>query len=194
MKRRQLLAGAGVAGALSLAGCSAARATTISDPRVEREDDGETHVHFDAGGEALTTLTVQPDGRSAGAGGEQVPLDASIEHREGTELTSLELKLRAPPADGGAGVPARVALTAPQWQPHPSVQLYTDPDDGGGIVAIDDLGEQGQGTVTLELLLTGLAPSTAEVLVDATLGLAESGVLGDTYTVEGSTRVSLPES
>lgn len=193
MNRRQAIAAVGSAGLLPLTGCaSVVPGTTLSDPTEERETDGETHLIYTRDGERLATLTVQPGRqRYAGSAGGQIPVDVSVWHRDRTKIERLTLGLRAPP--GGPGVPARVALLTPQWKPHPSVQLYTDRRDGETVLGIDDTGEQGDGTVTFEFLLAGLEASTSELLVDAAVGLAEQGVLGRAYTLEGRTRVPLPD-
>ena len=84
-----------------------------------------------------------------------------------------------------------MALKAPQWRPRPAIDLYETFADGT-VVAIDHLGKQGVATTTLEFLASSLDPATAEMRVDAAVGLRESGLLGRTYALHGSARVHLP--
>lgn len=95
---------------------------TFATPTETREDDGETHLRFRAGGDQLAVLTVRPGRRRhTGSVGDVVPVDVSVAHRDGTTITGLRLGLRAPP--GGAGPPARVALLTPFGTPRPALQL-----------------------------------------------------------------------
>lgn len=187
MNRRQFLATTGGAGLLSLAGWRSTQSqSTLDDPTVETEEDGETHLHFDRDGERLATLTVQPARQER----DPTPVDVSLWHADPTEVTSLSVHLRAPPA--GHEVPAEVSLTAPQWSPRPSVELYVDGQTGGTVFEIPDTGGQGEGTMTFEFLVDPVEGSPSSLHVDATADLAEPGVLGDAYTIEGTTRVPLP--
>lgn len=194
MDRRTFLSAAGGTGLLSLAGCTAiASQSTLDNPTVERENDGETHLVYKTDQEELATVTIQPGReRYTGSGDGSLPVDVSLWHRDETKIESLRLKLRAPPS--GAGVPAQIALTAPAWNPHPSIQFYTDRDDGGMILEIDEMGEQGDGTITFEFILTALAESVSELRVDVTAQLTENSVRDKAYTIEGRTRVPLPKN
>lgn len=194
MNRRTFLGAAGSSGLLSVAGCTTiVSPTTLSSPRVERDDHGEAHLHFEEDEERLAIVTVQPGRqRYSGPGGDTLDVDVQLWHRDETEITSLTLALRAPPT--GAGVPAQIALTAPQWKPHPSIELYTHPQERSTVFEIDEMGGQGDGTVTFEFAVTSLAASTSELLVDVTANLAEQGILDENVTIEGRTRVPLPGS
>lgn len=186
MNRRTVLATIGGVSALSFAGCaSVGGSTVLANPTEEVEADGETHLSFETDGDRLATLTVQPPNH----GSIPIPVDVSIGHRETTTITDLEHNLRAPP--GGSGVPAQIALTAPQWQPHPPVQLYNS-QDGGTVLDIDDMDEQGEGTVSFEFFVAPVEDVPSELLVEATIGLTERGVLGRQYTARARTRVRLP--
>lgn len=179
---------------LSLAGCTAvASRSTLDDPTVERENDGETHLIYRTEQAELATVTIQPGKeRYAGSGDGTLPVDVSLWHRDETTIESLRLKLRAPPS--GTGVFPQIALTTPAWNPHPSIQFHTDRDDGGMILEIDEMGDQGDGTMTFEFILTTLPASVAELLVEVTAQLTGDSVLDDTYTLEGRTRVELPDN
>lgn len=192
MDRRTFLGAAGSTGLLSIAGCTAvASHSTLDDPEFEREEDGETHLRYSTDGNDLLTVTVQPGRQRQPADGDvTLPVDVSIWHRTETTIASLRLKLRAPPS--GADVPAQIALTAPPWNPHPSIELYTDRRDGGTIMEIDDMSAQGDGTATFEFIVTALPASIDELLVDVSVSLDGEGIFDEDYTIEGRSRVPLP--
>lgn len=192
MRRREALVAAGSAGLALTAGCAGLGSpTTISNPEEQQADDGETTLVFRTdGGTEVAALTVQPGRRRDGGAGGQAPVDVAITHDDETTITGLELTLRAPP--GGADTPAEIALTTPFGTPHPSIELYADPQGAGTVLAIDDMGEQGDGTVVFQFLLAGLRDTVSELTVDATVELAGRGVLTRNYTLDGRTLVSLP--
>lgn len=166
---------------------------TLSNPTTEREDHGETHLLFQTDGDRVASFTVQPGRRRySGPAGEQITLDVSCAHRDGTKITGLRLKLRTLP--GGGPPPAQVSLTTPFGTPHPALQLYRDPQDLGTILDIPDAGEVGDGTLTLEFLLSSLEASTSELEVDATVELTEQGMTGTDYTLDALTLIQLPDS
>jgi len=145
------------------------------------------------GGDEVASLTVQPGQRRySGAGGGQVPVDVAITHGDETTIIGLELTLRAPPS--GADTSAEIALKTPFGTPHPSLELYAHPNGDGTVLAVDEMGEQGDGTVVLQFLLTGVPDSVSELNVDATVELRGRGVLAQNYTLDGLTLVSLPAS
>lgn len=195
MNRRGFLAAVGSVGAVATAGCSSVGSTTLTNPEEERTDDGDVNLDFRAeSGEAVATLTVMPGRRRyPGHAGAEVPVKIAITHGDATKIESVRLDLRAPPTATGAGAPAEVAFTTPFAKPHPSIELYTDPDDVSTILEIPDTGEQGDGTMVFDFLLTGVRDATAELSVDATIALSEDGVLGQSYTLEGLSLVSLPD-
>jgi hypothetical protein len=193
MNRRDVLATVGSVGVVATAGCTSVGATTITDPDEERTDDGAVNLTFQMeSGQSVATLTVMPGRqRYLGHDGEQVPVKIAITHPEATTIGSVRLELRAPPS--GAGVPAAVAFTTPFAKPHPSMELFTAPDDVSTVLAIPETGAQGDGTMLFDFLLTNLADGTAELAVDAKLQVTERGLLGEPYRLEGRTRVALPD-
>lgn len=192
MKRRDVLATTGSVGIVATAGCATLGSTTISSPTENQDSDGETSLDFQTDdGKEVATLTVQPDSRRYdGAGGEQVSVDVALTHPDGTKVTDLTLSLRAPPS--GAGTPTEIAFKTPFGTPHPQLDLYTDSDDAATVLAIDDMGEQGDGNMVFQFLLTGLGDTTSELAIDTEVGLAETGMLGQAYTLSGRTLVPLP--
>jgi hypothetical protein len=195
MNRRDVLAAVGTAGVVATAGCTSLGSTTITNPEGERTDDGDVNLNFQTeSGENVATLTVMPGRqRYSGSRGTEIPVKIAITHGDATKIESVRLDLRAPPSSTGAGVPAEVAFTTPFAKPHPSMELYTDPDDVSTILDIPDTGEQGDGNMVFDFLLTGVRDDTTELSVDATVELSEGGVLGQNYTLEGLTLVPLPD-
>ncbi|MHB9287355.1 hypothetical protein ACKVMT_09995 [Halobacteriales archaeon Cl-PHB] len=191
MKRRDVLAAAGSAGAVAMAGCAGLGSETISNPVEEQASDGETTLNFQADdGDQVASLTARPgEQRLSGHGGQQIPVDIAITHPEETTVTDLTLSLRAPPS--GTGL-AEVAIETPFGTPHPSLDLYEASDDGAAVLAIDDMGEYGGGTVLFKFLLLGVGNAISEVEVDAEMGLSGTGLLSNKYTLKGLTLVPLP--
>lgn len=193
MDRRTVLGAAGSTWLLTMAGCTTlASPTTLSPPRLTRDDHGETHLHFEADDKRVSIVTVQPGRqRYSGSGGDTLDVDVQLWHTDETKITSLRLALRAPPT--GPGVPAQIALTAPQWNPHPPIELFTHPDEGSTVFEIDEIGGQGKGTMTFEFTLTSLAASTSELLVDITANLTTQGILTEPITIDGRAHVPVPD-
>lgn len=192
MKRRYILAAAGSAGAVAMAGCARLGSETILNPTEEQASDGETTLSFQADdGNQVASLTVRPaEQRLSGHGGQQIPVDIAITHAEETTVTDLTISLRASSPSGTRS--AEVAIETPFGTPHPSLDLYTASDDGASVLAIDDMGENGDGTVLFKFLLLGVTDTISELAVDAEVGLAERGMLSKEYTLKGSTLVPLP--
>lgn len=194
MNRRQLLAGIGGGSLLSLAGCTAPGAnSTLSSPIQEQEDDGETHLYFESGDQRVATLSIQPSGRRyRGSAGMEVPLGVSISHREATKISSIDFRFRVLTEE--RETPAQLAVTLPQWAPHPSVEMYTTPDGRDSKFVIEEMGAQGSGGLLLEFVLQSLGASARAVEFEASLGLQAEQLFGQDYTLNGQTAVPLPES
>lgn len=195
MNRRDVLAAVGSVGIVATAGCSSLGSTTITNPDEEQTDDSDVNLNFRTeSGEKVATITVIPGRqRYSGHSGTQIPVKIAITHGDATKVESVRLDLRAPPTSTGAGSPAEVAFTSPFAKPHPSIELYTDPDDVSTILDIPEMGEQGDGNMVFDFLLTGVRDATTELSVDAAVELSEGGVLGQNYTLEGLALVPLPD-
>lgn len=192
MDRRDYLAALSSVGAAALAGCSVpGQSRRLSNPRTEEEDDGETHVFFTADTTRVATVSVQPGReRYDGPVGTQIPIDISIAHAGRTTITSLTIALRT--LTEGGTPPAEAALLTPFGTPHPGLELYTDPADGGTVLTIPNSEDIGSGTVTLKFLLSSVAQSTTEMTLDATIELAEHGLFGTQYMLSSITTIPLP--
>jgi hypothetical protein len=176
-----------------MAGCAGLGSETISNPTEDQASARETTLAFQSDdGNQVAKLTVRTaEQRYSRHGGQQIPVDIAITHPEKTTVTDLLLSLRAPPA--GRGV-TEVALETPFGTPHPSLDLYAAPDDAASVLAVDDMGDYGDGTVLFKFLLLGADDAVSELAVDAEVGLTESGMLGTEYTLEGQTLVPLPDT
>lgn len=195
MQRRDVLAAVGTVGVMATAGCSSIGSTTITNPEGERTDDGDINLNFRTEkGDQVATLTVTPGRqRYPGHGGAEIPIKTAITHGDATKIESVRLALRAPPSPTGGGTPAAVAFTTPFAKPHPSIELYTGPDDSSTILDIQKTEEQGDGTMVFDFLLTGVRDATTELSVDAAIELSEGGVLGQNYSLEGLALIPLPD-
>lgn len=195
MRRRDVLGAVGTVGVTATAGCSSLSSTTIGNPAEEQTDDGDVNLNFRTeSGKNVATLTVMPGRqRYSGSRGTEIPVKIALTHGDATKIESVRVDLRAPPTSTGASVPAEIAFTTPFAKPHPSIKLYTDPDDVSTILEIPDTGEQGDGTMVFDFLLTGVRDATTELSIDATVELSADGVLGQNYTLEGLALVPLPD-
>lgn len=193
MQRRALLATAGAVGASALAGCGLASGhQTLSDPTEHRDDHGDTRerdLQFSDGGDPLADF-----GMRATVSDGAVSLPTEVWHRDGTELTSIELRVRVTSDDESVpgddeSVPARVWMGAPfagDGGDRPSLSLY--PSEGGRATVIDvhELGDLRDETTTLDLRVEPLVESATTVAVEGTIELTEGGTFGDSYTLEGT--------
>lgn len=190
MDRRQFLASATAASALPLAGCSAAGLRTTDLRPVEEEtDEDATHLRFEFDGERLLTFSTRYlAGYDESAG--QIPLEFDAWHTRDTRVEGFRIAVRAP-ADAREPK-TTVALETPPYGPGPSIEFYRDYDRRETVVAVDDLGENGDATLTLGLLLEPREmPETLPVRVACEFDLSENGPLGRSYHLTGETTVEI---
>ncbi len=192
MNRRGYLGAIASFGTAMLAGCSVpGQSHTLSNPTTERGTDGETRLFYQAEPSRIATVSILPGKeRYSGPTGDQLSIDIKIEHTDGTNITGVMLKLRTLPAGGNP--PADAALLPPFGTPHPAIDLYDDPDDGGTILSIPTAEAIGTGTVTLGFILSSIDPSTTEMAVEATIELTEMSVMGTDYVLSALTIIPLP--
>ena len=116
-----------------------------------------------------------------------VSLPVEIWHRDGTELTAIELRVRV--TSDGETVPARVWLGAPfagDGGDRPAVSLYPAEDHRATVVDVHELGDLRDETTTMDLRVGPLVESATTVAVDGTLELTAGGTFGDSFTLEGT--------
>lgn len=190
MNRRQLLATVGGLGTGALAGCSSiSEPRTLASPTVERED-SEVHLRFGESGDPVAVSTFM---YRAGPGTETdvVTLKYRMAHREGTNVDSIELSIRAPPA--GVDPPAAVYLAIPDRSDVPDVRMRSHPNTRARIVEIPDLGVLGRGTFGFDFFLDPFeAEETVPTRVGVTSAVSGTGVLEPDYRLEGSTEIEIP--
>lgn len=189
MDRRRFLAAATVAGALPLAGCSRDGLGTIELDAPETEtEQNETHLIFRRGDRRLLVFTARDRGRSDASG--PIPLDLHVWHAEDTHLDSFRIEIRAP-ADGRDPL-TEVYLRSPWYDSGPKLDFHRGDDGRTTVLAADDLGGPGEGTLSLELILEPTSmPDALPVGVSGEFGLSETGTLGRSYRAEGQMTVAL---
>jgi len=151
MQRRTFLATAGIAGVGGLAGCGTLGGSTELT-HTETTDDGddmEHHVTFYRDDTEQATLSIM-QGYAPETTTERFPLRIHLWHRAGLRTERMAFELRGPP--GGAGVPAEMYLKVPDGGPWPDIRMDTD-DDLTTVIAVDDLGELGPGSLGFELIV-----------------------------------------
>jgi hypothetical protein len=190
MRRRDLLGTVAVAGAASTAGCGLAPGdTAITDPELTEEGPGRAHLSFVDDGTEVGTFGV--DVRANGG-----VYDVSTEHvhADGTKTTSLELAVgvRGPdgPLDGDVAVVA--PLSGDQGEP-PDVSLTIDRRRQAAVVAVENLGDLRDETISTLDLLVDVPEAATALTFEVAIDLAGSGVLDDDYTLKGAFGVSLSD-
>ncbi|WP_101295434.1 hypothetical protein [Halegenticoccus soli] len=188
MRRRQFLPAVAL-GATVLSGCSQfttaeSSAVTLSDPDTENDGD-ETHLTFRRGDELLLVTTIRHD---VYEDDRFHPLRVSAWHADGTGLDGFRYRFAVLPDDPEHA--SEVYLNAPGGPEFPEVHFRND-RNGRTIVEVDDLGAQGQGTLTTELVLQTVGDRPPRKLaVDVEFELSETE--GDrTYDAAGSVLVDL---
>lgn len=188
MERRAFLATVAGAGTAGLAGCSLPGGpTTLSNPSVSR-DDSEVVMAF--GDEADPVARATIDYRTSQVGGRIIPFRYFMWHRPGTTVDSLRLAVQAPTI--GPAPPSRVYLAVPNNGEIPDVELFSDDQTGVPTIQIDDLGIMGEGTFGLKFYLEPTVDNDPlETRFRLETQVTESGLLGSTYTLEGTTSIAL---
>lgn len=189
MRRREFVAALGAAGAAGVAGCGAVRAdTTLSDPTVGGDSPGRRHLEWETDGEALATFGVDGSVPS-----DIVDLSAELWHRDGTDVTRIELRLWMPDADAAADI-ALVSPVEGDSSPPPDVALYTPDRARGTAIEITDLDDLADETIsTVGFIVRPWDDAATELAIDATIELADGGTLGSEYTLRGRLDLEYPE-
>jgi hypothetical protein len=190
MQRREFVAALGAAGAVGVAGCGAVRGdVTLSAPSVGGDSPGRKYLEWSADGESVASFGV-----TGGVTSGIIDLfQTELSHRDGTEVTRIELRVRMPDADA----PADVAVVSPvegDSSPPPSLALYTPDDATGTVIEVTDLDDLADETIdTLEFIVRPHDETATELAIDVTIELAGGGVLGDDYTLNGELELAFPE-
>lgn len=191
-RRKALRAGALCVGS-ALTGCSGPAHLGVTDlDGPEREDEnGETHFTFERGGGRVLTLTVQfHQGYRPSVN--QFPIRLSVWHREGTRLDSLQYHLYR--ADRSQDF-SEFYLRTPSGTPFPEMVFQRDRNGQGIRIDVPDLGFQGSGTVSLDLIVEPDSPDdTPEAItlgIESEFRLAETSPLGRNFRAQVAQDVEL---
>jgi hypothetical protein len=188
MRRREFVAALGAAGAAGVAGCGAVRSdTALSDPTVLEESPGRKSLEWTANGESVANF-----GADGSVSGGVVDLPTELSHREGTDVTRIELRAWMPDAETAADV-AVVSPVEGDSSPPPAVALYTPDRALGTVIEITDLDDLADETIsTLDLIVRPRGETATELTIDATIELTEGGALGSDYTLRGELELAFP--
>jgi hypothetical protein len=190
VNRRRYLRALCTVGVVATAGCGAvAGDRTLSDPTVDVESSGRKTLVFASEGEKLGHLGV--DG-SVDSG--WLDLSTELWHREGTNVKSIALRVWMPEAASES--PADVAVVSPvegDSSPPPSVALYTPERALGTTIAITDVDDLADETIsTLDLVVEPGTETATKLGIHATIELTGGGVLGSHYTLDGELQLAYP--
>ncbi len=189
MRRREFVAALGAAGIVGAAGCGAVRGeVTLSAPSVGGDSPGRKYLEWSADGESVASFGVTGDVASG-----IVDLSTELSHRDGTEVTRIELRVRMPDADTAADI-AVVSPVEGDSSPPPSVALYTPGDATGTVIEVTDLDDLADETIdTLAFIVRPHDETATELTIDTTIELTEGGTFGDDYTLKGELDLSFPD-
>ncbi|MFB6129047.1 MAG: hypothetical protein ABEJ47_04710 [Halorhabdus sp.] len=189
MQRRRFLAGLATAGSVVAAGCGAVSGDrTLSEPTVTSDSPGRRALVFTRDGDEIGHVDV--DGQiDSGV----IDLSTEIWHREGTLVNAIELRLWTPGTDA---TPAEVAVVSPiegDSSPPPEVTLSTPDRKPGTVVAITDLDDLADETISTIDLNVDPPDAAGALAVHATVELTGAGLLGANYTLDGELELAYPE-
>lgn len=160
---------------------------TLTEPTVRTDASERRSLSFTANGEEVGSLGVTGTVTS-----DVIDLSTEIRHRRGTNVKSIELRVWMPPADAAAEV-AVVSPVEGDSSPPPSVSLYSPEREPGTIVAIDDLDDLEDETIsTLDLIVRPGSETAMTLEIDATIGLTSGGLFSTDYTLDGRLQLEFP--
>ncbi|RXK51228.1 hypothetical protein [Halorientalis pallida] len=177
MDRRRVLVTLGSALSLPLAGCvvggePVAGTTALSGP-TRSSDGAETHLEYARGGETVATMSLLGRGFVPEDGEGRFRL--SVSHDSDLRAERLRYRLRAPAGDLETAV--ELYLQRPSGDSWPPITFSRADDPSRTLVAVDDLGRQGIGTVTLDFLAdTAAEVAGFDLTVDALATFSGFGV------------------
>jgi hypothetical protein len=188
MRRREFVGILGATGLAGTAGCGAVPGeVSLLEPGVLGDSPGRRSLEWSTDGASVANFGVTG---SVGSG--IVDLSTELSHRDSTDVTRIELRVRMPDADAASDV-AVVSPVEGDSSPPPSVALYTPEDATGTVIEVTDLDDLADETIsTLDLIVSPTDETATELVVDATIELAENGFLGDDYTLDGTLELSFP--
>jgi len=191
MDRRSYLGALASAGAIATAGCSGLGGSeTLTEPSVHTDSPSRRSVHFSSGGEEIGSF-----GADGSVSNGLIHLDTELWHRTGTTVQSIRLTVWMP-SETNAGRET-VALAAPvqgDSSPPPEITLSVDRQHSGAVVEITDLDDLRDETIsTITLLVDPRSNPSTTVAIDAEIEIAESGLAGTDYTLDGRLDLDVPD-
>lgn len=162
---------------LSLTGCLGLDSGPIELDQPQQEMDAggmEKHLIFTHDQTEQAVLTIQQF-RPPSDPESPIPFRFLVWHREALSIDRLYFKLRAPPT--GDELPADIYLKAPNSGPWPEFDIRTE-DNLWTIIAVDDIGELGDGSLGLEFILEPVSDPVDELAVMAELGFSNTAFFG----------------
>jgi len=190
MHRRALLGTFSGVGVLATAGCSGVGGRErLSDPTVATRPTGRKTLRF-----ISENKEVGKFGVAGSVNSDRVELSTEIWHREGTAVDRISLTVWMPEAEQGS--PGEVALVSPvegDSSPPPQLTLYTPDQKPGTTVAISDLDDLADETIsTIELVVTPRSETATRVAIETTIELSEGDFFGTDYTLTGDLELEFP--
>lgn len=187
MDRRSFLAAGATGVGFLAAGCSGVLGETVdlADPTVGRRDGGsEKHLTYRHRGERVLTVGFDQRTVPESATG-RFGLRISVPHSDDTSIESFRFDLRAPRSS--VEPPADIFLESPGGGLWPDL-TFEEVENRWTRIALEDTGELGEGTISLETIVDPLSAPAEEVGVRVELELSAAGPPpGRTYRVDTAT-------
>lgn len=184
--RRRAIFGLAVGSTATLSGCTEITSTSLTDPTVERTDRSTTHTYSDEG-DRLAEIDVaafpEPTVHQW-----RYPIRLLSWHADEYRLEGLRYTFRPI----GHGVNVEFYLQRPSGFPWEPIQFSRSSDGRSTVLSVPDLGSQGDGSVTFELILTVYEEEPFDLRVAYEQSLAPEGFLGRSYELQDALELTLP--
>lgn len=195
MRRRRFLAVATAGLSAATAGCNVpGRTTELASPEEEPDAGGrEKHLVFTEDGRRVAVFTIQQGYRPESPTDPvelrfHLSLGSILQDNErSTTVEKVRFDLRTPAAANR--VPADIYLNVPGSGLAERVRVAAV-DTNWTRIAIDDAGPFGEGTISLETMVSPVGDPVEEIRVRTAATLSESGLTGTTYQLDADTRFS----
>lgn len=187
MQRRQFLGGAALSAGIGLAGCSVISADRLAPTEEETEDNIVHLLYHDDGHIATLSLVGQ---RHDDMHERYFPLRVHLWKEADLDADSLRYEFRTP----GLTLPDHPPtfylerLRGSPWEP---VQFSRDEDGDTTVFEVSELGFQGRGSVTVDLLVEHHNDKPFDLRLDADVVL-DAGRLSSGYELTGTATVEIP--
>lgn len=181
--RRTAIAGLGAGTVMAISGCSAATNRSVGDPEVNEEDGSTIHNYY-ASGDRVTEVSLS-ELSSAEVHQWRYPIRLNVWHGDGLRLESLTYTFHP-------NSHVELYLKRPDGYPWEAITFSRGDDAGTTVLKVPDLGFQGRGSVTFELLLAVFDDDPFSLRVEYEASIDDDRFLGRGYELEDEIEQTMP--